>query len=90
MGFDDGECYFCYAIGGGNEKCKDKRYDICFECLSKRIEVKGSSVTARWMYGLSNSIKEYTNYMNKDNQCYICQETKILTVNLSICEDCIK
>lgn len=81
MGFDDGECYICYAIGSGNNPCG--RADICFGCLGIAVEcIDKPHITARWYYALANAIKEHTISMGI---CCRCLEDRKALINLSIC-----
>jgi hypothetical protein len=78
MGFDDGECYICYACGGGNESV-DTTYTICFGCLDKLI----FNVTGRWWVAFVNRILEK---MLSSDKCDFCGQEKCLVVELSICD----
>jgi hypothetical protein len=81
MGFDNGECYMCYAEECVNNLCG--RADICMTCFATFIEKleKGYSST-RWKNGLAESIKEHG---ISNGTCCMCKKTCNTIINLSLC-----
>jgi len=83
MGFDDGECYICYAHYGGNNP--SGRAQICFICFGEKIEeIKKPYLSGRWTGGLQEAIKEH---WIESGTCCVCQKDRKMLLNLSLCSE---
>ena len=78
MGYDDGECVFCYLRGNGNN-CTDNRNIICGQC----IEECGSKLSSGRVIASLRDNMEYG-----ISKCDKCVQKKIVCFNISVCKNC--
>ena len=82
MGYDDGECIFCYGYYSSNNPCDENTEDVCGHCVEKLLS---RCKTSRFIRGLAEYLGEpgYTN----QTRCFLCFRSRNLIFLSPCCEN---
>lgn len=82
MGFDDGECYLCYALGHGNNH--GDRHNVCFVCFGEKVEERDPE---RVNIGIGSCLgRSIAENCLTNGKCYLCGKRRNMLMTLSLCD----
>jgi len=81
MGYDDGECVYCYLTGRGNNPTICERF-VCSVCI-ERLATKAGSLPRR----VAVVLGARTTTGGTTQKCFLCAHERYYGSDVSVCDD---